>query len=144
MGDGEGETAVGRGTYVLVFRVAPEISTRFGELLGGYCYVGSAMGPGGISARVGRHLRERKVLKWHIDHITASPSFDPVAVYATSDPVECFVASSLARSHRGIPGFGCSDCRCASHLFAVEDPGQLERELLGLGLVKVRLEAIGG
>ena len=38
---------------------------------GCYVYAGSARGPGGIRARVRRHLRPDKTPHWHIDQVTA-------------------------------------------------------------------------
>ena len=36
---------------------------------GWYVYVGSAFGPGGLAARVSRHLQRHKTRHWHIDHL---------------------------------------------------------------------------
>ncbi|MFQ6019018.1 MAG: DUF123 domain-containing protein, partial [Kiloniellaceae bacterium] len=37
---------------------------------GRYLYGGSAWGPGGIRARVARHVCDDKRLRWHVDHLT--------------------------------------------------------------------------
>jgi Uri superfamily endonuclease len=94
---------------------------------GWYVYCGSAQGPGGF-ARVRRHVRVFKTgvpsPTWHIDHLLSSPAFRLAAAVCIPgyDPeTECHVASLL--SGRPCPGFGCSDCRCHSHLFFYpEDP----------------------
>jgi Uri superfamily endonuclease len=81
-------------------------------------YLGSAMGPGGFKARVGRHLRSEKKLKWHLDYI--SSLFLPFALHCepASVSLECEWSAKLA--DRGglvvAPRFGSSDCLCASHL----------------------------
>ncbi len=93
---------------------------------GWYIYVGSALGSGGLQ-RLERHfslarLRDKKP-KWHVDYLLTSPFFSLVCgVYAiTADRMECRIAHEFIGN--GIPGFGCSDCSCASHLFyRVGDP----------------------
>jgi len=35
----------------------------------------------------------------------------------TGERAECTIAEALSRQFDAIPGFGCSDCRCPSHLF---------------------------
>jgi Uri superfamily endonuclease len=44
---------------------------------------------------------------------------------------ECAAAAFLAHGSRPVPGFGCSDCACASHLYRIPD-NRLERTLEGL------------
>lgn len=34
---------------------------------------------------------------------------------------ECDVATNLARLNKEVKGFGCSDCKCKSHLFYFEE-----------------------
>jgi Uri superfamily endonuclease len=36
---------------------------------GYYVYIGSAFGPGGLQARVRRHLKAVSCLHWHIDYV---------------------------------------------------------------------------
>lgn len=88
---------------------------------GWYCYVGSALGPGGL-ARVARHIRcyhgeggHRP--RWHIDYLLTNSRFvlERVVTGETTDRLECTLARRLGGD--GVPGFGCSDCRCATHLF---------------------------
>jgi Uri superfamily endonuclease len=89
---------------------------------GYYVYAGSAFGPGGLAARLGRHLRPSLRLRWHIDYLRAH-----------TVPVEFWTIEGLRREHRwaaalgslagaAIPlaGFGASDCACRSHLFFFE------------------------
>ena len=65
------------GTYVLVLRVSKRLEILVGKLgklvvqPGFYLYTGSAMGPGGLAARVGRHCRHEKRLRWHVDYLRA-------------------------------------------------------------------------
>ncbi|WP_078118615.1 GIY-YIG nuclease family protein [Thiosocius teredinicola] len=113
------------GTYVLVLhcRAAASVQVgRWGDLRlhrGYYLYVGSAFGPGGVRARVGRHCRNEKSLHWHIDYLRAYAKL--VNVWLTYDVRrrEHQWATVLGQDDRvqPIPGFGCTDCDCESHLF---------------------------
>ncbi|MDD1639252.1 MAG: DUF123 domain-containing protein [Methanomicrobiales archaeon] len=87
---------------------------------GWHLYVGSALGPGGL-ARVERHhrlYRDRDRLpRWHIDHLLLSSEFRLRAVVSaeTGEDLECRLAETVGPPF--VPGFGCSDCTCPSHLF---------------------------
>ena len=115
------------GAYLLVIDIdaplALAVPKGAGATLatGRYGYCGSAYGPGGIRARVTRHLSQSKTLRWHIDHLTASGRV--VAVRTEPGGNECEFMDSL-RALPGatipIPGFGSSDCRrCLAHLVAL-------------------------
>ena len=112
------------GAYVLVLQLARPVTLRIATLPsaeigpGCYAYVGNAHGPGGIRARVRRHLRPDKKIHWHIDHLTAVAAIQSVAAHP--DRNECDVVSALREdAGLGVPivGFGSSDCRnCEAHL----------------------------
>ncbi|MEE2969249.1 MAG: GIY-YIG nuclease family protein [Pseudomonadota bacterium] len=116
------------GAYVLIMESKRPIPVAIGSLPettlppGQYAYVGSARGPGGIRARVTRHLRRDKKLHWHIDRITTATEITDIRTYPGGD--ECgLVAKILAHpgAHHPIIGFGSSDCRnCASHFVALD------------------------
>lgn len=84
---------------------------------GYYVYTGSAMG--GVEARVSRHLRRRKRLRWHVDYLLRAAEVVGVVSMATTRRVECACNRAVLRM-RGAkvvaPGFGASDCRCPAHL----------------------------
>lgn len=114
---------VRRGTYALLLRFDSRRTIRVGALgeldfePGLYCYIGSAMG--GLDSRLERHLSSEKRMRWHIDYLTVCA--DGMEAWESHpDPVaECDLASEAARCGM-IPvhkGFGCYDCRCATHLF---------------------------
>ncbi|MCP5367575.1 MAG: GIY-YIG nuclease family protein [Hyphomicrobiales bacterium] len=89
---------------------------------GWYLYAGSANGPGGIRARVGRHLRGGKTVRWHVDRLTNSAGVAAVAAFPGGS--ECAVAAALRQSGAPVPapGFGSTDCRqCPSHLLSLPD-----------------------
>lgn len=118
------------GHYGLILRLQRASSLRIGRLdhvqfpSGVYLYVGSARGPGGLRARVRRHLKpaSQKRRHWHIDALRATaPTLD--VWWATENvAVECQWAELLADVGRRLPpGFGASDCRCPGHLIHLED-----------------------
>lgn len=88
---------------------------------GRYVYCGSAYGPGGIRARIARHRKRDKTVRWHVDRLTAAGCI--VAIHAEPGARECdLVARAMASpdAFAPAPGFGSSDCRrCASHLIKV-------------------------
>ena len=121
------------GTYALLIPIAAPLSLEVGRLgmvtlePGRALYVGSAFGPGGLRARVGRHRRAEKKRRWHIDALTLAA---PVAgVYATTAPerLECCWAAALAAlpgTQAPMPGFGASDCGCWTHLIWLPTGGE--------------------
>ena len=120
-----------RGTYALVFELMSEVATPLGTLEGPYCYIGSAFGPGGLEARIRRHLKRRKPIKWHIDYLTSSAGFRFLCAFSHPGRVECDTAQALSLVLEGEPRFGCSDCRCRSHLFGLGDlPSSVLADLL--------------
>jgi len=107
-------------TYQLLIELAQPVRVvigRFGEFdfpAGRYVYTGSARR--NFEARLARHLRTEKILRWHIDYLLAAPGTRVVEVRRSAS-AEC----ALNRRTRGrvlVPGFGASDCRagCGAHL----------------------------
>ena len=87
--------------------------------LGCYVYVGSARGPGGLRARIARHVASEKRVRWHVDQLTSGAAELACVVYAEAAARECVLVPHLERLGFGhpVPGFGSSDCRnCRSHL----------------------------
>ena len=126
--DADGLPAEG-GAYALVVEVPrpfePPIRRLAGQRLppGRYLYGGTANGPGGIRARVRRHLKRKKKVHWHVDHLTRA--FGVAAVFAVVGGDECAILAA-ARRWPGVrvpvPGFGSSDCaRCPAHLVSLPD-----------------------
>jgi Uri superfamily endonuclease len=87
---------------------------------GWHVYAGSARGPGGLK-RVQRHISlaafRNKTPRWHIDYLLQDNRVTLLSALCahTTRPLECELASALGGVP--VPGFGCSDCRCNSHLF---------------------------
>jgi Uri superfamily endonuclease len=114
-----------RGAYALLIRLDSDLETGFCRAqdrlaVGWYAYVGSAHGPGGVGARIARHLRRDKKPHWHVDRLTLRAG--RVVALALADAEECAIALRLRQSTAFahiLPGFGSSDCAvCTSHLLA--------------------------
>lgn len=87
-----------------------------------YVYCGSAFGPGGIRARVERHLRTDKKPHWHIDRLSARATCIDVKTYPVGRECDLVAALISERAVAPVPGFGSSDCRnCAAHLVRLAD-----------------------
>jgi Uri superfamily endonuclease len=89
-----------------------------------YVYVGSALGPGGLAARIGRHARQKKTWRWHVDYLRSVSDLVEVRFSPGGRRQECLCAERLAEmqgSRTAMPGFGASDCGCQSHLFYFRD-----------------------
>jgi Uri superfamily endonuclease len=118
----EGLPAVA-GAYVLAIVLTHPVPVAIGGRMAGtlssgrYLYVGSARGPGGMRARIARHLRRRKAVRWHVDRLTTRGRVLAVWTFAGGD--ECDLVARLGGLPVPLRGFGSSDCsRCASHLIA--------------------------
>jgi len=127
------------GSYVLILHLPRDCSIRVGRLgkwnfrAGHYLYLGSARGPGGLKARLGRHLRAPVCLHWHIDYLRSRAT--PVGAWYVVDkrPLECAWRAEMTRAGLSmpVPGFGASDCGCPAHLFYCPEapPSHLPRLL---------------
>ena len=118
------------GTYLLVMWLNRECDVQVGRLgsfrlaPGWYLYVGSALGPGGLRARIARHARAEKHRHWHIDYLLAEARLHDAWTRAGPVRRECEWARALASlpgMHTPIRRFGASDCRCEAHLFAAPE-----------------------
>ena len=112
----------GKGTYTLIMHLKGGRKLRVGAIgeiyfeAGYYAYTGSALGSGGFS-RIRRHLGVsaglNRTRKWHIDYLLP---YVEVVLTVTSVRPECSVAKGIDAVLPRVTGFGCSDCRCQSHL----------------------------
>ena len=110
------------GLYIAIFHLAEGKSIQVGKLgkfdfpAGFYLYVGSAQR--NLQARLDRHARYDKPLRWHIDYLAACAKMLGAVVIAEGKEMECQIARKLSRLlDRPIPHFGSSDCKCNGHLF---------------------------
>ncbi len=114
------------GTYALVLSARAKGLVRVGRLgrlrlrPGFYVYVGSALGSGGVRARLAHHLKASSRPHWHIDYLRRHGAL--ADVWYCLDPVsrEHQWAQCLGKQPGAsvpLEGFGSSDCRCESHLY---------------------------
>lgn len=110
-----------KGTYLLVMELQNGTSLQVGKLgsidfqKGSYVYVGSALN--GLEQRIQRHLRRQKKIHWHIDYFLAYAEIIDIFYQEGTRKEECKIAQVFENNVTSTPGFGCSDCSCAGHLF---------------------------
>lgn len=117
-----------RGSYLVSLKLAEGAKIAIGKLgrvtfpKGYYLYVGSARKD--LNRRIERHRRIRKTKFWHIDYLRERADFQAAIPIRTGDDLECQIAQAVnGIAGWNIPGFGCSDCSCESHLFGMKgDP----------------------
>jgi Uri superfamily endonuclease len=110
----------GQISYQLTVEVRRPVHCVIGRLggfdfpAGTYVYTGSAKR--GLEARISRHLRPEKVLRWHVDYLLGAPGVTVTKV-VRSRRDECRLNQASPGSVV-IPGFGASDCKagCGAHL----------------------------
>jgi sugar fermentation stimulation protein A len=142
-----------RGSYIVVLKLSRDRRITVGGLgdvkfrKGYYLYAGSARRD--LAQRLARHQRLTKKHHWHIDHLREHAEYIAGIPIRTSADLECEVAGALSEiSDWQVQGFGCSDCRCNSHLFGMaEDPFRMRRfsEILlhfRMGLIENELQAM--
>jgi Uri superfamily endonuclease len=122
-----------KGIYYLLINLKRNVRLNIGALgkirfrKGRYVYVGSAQN--NVEKRVQRHMSKNKKLRWHIDYLLAS-SYAKVenAFYKkAAKNIECRTADFLADIAEPVSCFGCSDCRCNSHLFRLKSIKPLDK-----------------
>ena len=119
-------------TYCLIIQLDKNSTIKVGKLgemdfkKGYYVYVGSALNS--IDSRVQRHLSKEKKLFWHIDYLLNSPNSNVEEVILERSPEkwECNVAVEISKKGVSTDRFGCSDCKCSSHLFYFESKKDAE------------------
>ncbi len=110
------------GLYIAVFALDRPRRLRVGRLgrfdfpAGMYYYVGSARRA--RDARLARHGRRRKPLRWHVDYLSTKAVMLGAILVDAASASECGLAAALAERYpRHVRNFGASDCRCGGHLF---------------------------
>lgn len=117
------------GTYAIVLRLESGRAIRVGRLgyfdfpIGYYLYLGSALGPGGLAGRLGRHLAldaGQRRPHWHIDYFRRQARIQAlwyITGTARREHDWAELAAQLDGASIPAPRFGASDCRCPSHLY---------------------------
>ncbi len=121
------ERKIIKGCYYLVLEILEPISVKAGALdeikfeAGIYVYTGSAKN--NLEKRVQRHCRSDKPKRWHIDYLTTNANVKVIQAWYTQDSKvkECEMAERIGQFGKAIQGFGCSDCKCRSHLITLNE-----------------------
>jgi len=126
-----------RGAYCLCISVTADVEVSVGALgrlafpHSRYVYVGSALNS--LEPRISRHIRTSEgahgATHWHIDYLLREPAvkLDHVYYAESGERLECLLATRVAEHGEPVKGFGCSDCRCRSHLYRVNGFSFLEK-----------------
>ena len=122
-----------KGVYILLIKINRVIQIKIGSLgtinfdKGIYTYVGSAQN--NLEKRVERHLRKKKRMHWHIDYLLDNGNVKILKVfYKKADKnQECKIAQELNKNEISIKAFGCSDCKCKSHLFKIKNLSTIQK-----------------
>jgi Uri superfamily endonuclease len=120
------------GTYALWVNLSQTYVVQVGRLgqfvfqPGEYLYFGSAFGPGGLAARLGRHIRGNDHPHWHIDHLRFVGQVTGYFYTSAPEKLECRWLQALRwlpDAEIPLPGFGASDCKadCQAHLLQFQE-----------------------
>ncbi len=112
-----------KGCYCLVIHLYKTCEIEIGKLgkvnfnKGHYVYVGSAMNS--LNARLKRHLSDEKKIHWHIDYLLKNDNATIVEIIynISEEKIECELSQLISKKSEHIKNFGCSDCKCESHLY---------------------------
>jgi Uri superfamily endonuclease len=115
------------GIYILLINLEKTVNVTVGAQgriqfkKGLYAYVGS--GQKNVEKRIKRHLRKEKRKFWHIDYLLSNCAAKIVKVLfkEAEKTEECIVAKTIDKKNTPIFSFGCSDCKCKSHLFYLQN-----------------------
>ena len=114
------------GVYIAVFYKPKGRTIQIGRLgrfrfrQGVYFYIGSAQR--NMSARLERHSKKEKALRWHIDYLSAKAKMLGAITISGPRELECQLAKKLGSMFElAVPGFGASDCKCRGHLFYTQE-----------------------
>ena len=114
------------GIYIAILYLPKTVKINVGKLgtfnfrKGFYFYAGSAQK--NLSARLERHAKRKKPLRWHIDYLSAKAKMLGAITIPESRDLECQLAKELGGTFElAVSGFGASDCRCGGHLFYTKD-----------------------
>ncbi|MDR2536183.1 MAG: DNA/RNA nuclease SfsA [Treponema sp.] len=137
-----------RGNYLMLLEIPEQQAIDVGALgtlkilPGWYVYTGSAQK--NLSQRISRHLRKtRKRRHWHIDYLTPYTKTITALPIMSYRNLECDLAHSLAAlGGEAMLRFGCSDCRCKSHLFYFTSPPMENRAFVNMLLHYRHIESL--
>ena len=110
-----------KGSYILFIFLNKDKRIKINKRVldfkkGYYAYVGSALN--NLEKRIERHKSKKKKKHWHIDYFLEHGKIVKVKRILSDKKIECELSKKLCKEADGfIKGFGCSDCKCESHLY---------------------------
>lgn len=113
-----------KGSYCLIICVKRDCRIKIGAMgmtqfeKGYYIYVGSALNT--LNKRISRHISTDKKKHWHMDYLSLNKNTKIVQVIYThcDKKIECDISCHInENTNKYIEDFGCSDCKCMSHLY---------------------------
>jgi len=110
-----------KGCYILIIELKEDKSIQIGKIgdkffkKGFYAYIGSALN--GLEQRINRHCRKEKKIRWHIDYLLQHGKIIKIFYKEYDKKEECRIAKKFEERLFSVSNFGCSDCKCNSHLF---------------------------
>lgn len=110
-----------KGSYIILIELKKDAKIRIGKIgdiyfkKGHYLYIGSALK--GLEQRITRYFRDDKKIHWHIDYLLKESEIIDIFYKENTVREECELSNKLKEKLSIIFGFGCSDCKCKSHLF---------------------------
>ena len=116
-----------KGTYCLIIHLRKDTSIEVGKCgsinfkMGYYVYVGSALNS--LESRLKRHLSPNKKLFWHVDYLlnSSNAGIEEIVFAVDEGKWECVLAAEISKEGVEVGDFGCSDCKCSSHLFYFDE-----------------------
>jgi Uri superfamily endonuclease len=110
-----------KGSYILLIELNKNKEIKIGKFgniqfnKGFYFYIGSALN--GLENRLNRHFKVDKKNHWHIDYLLKYGKIINAYYKESNFREECNIVKKFENKFLSIPDFGCSDCKCKSHLF---------------------------
>ncbi|MCX8030686.1 MAG: DNA/RNA nuclease SfsA [Thermodesulfovibrionales bacterium] len=126
-----------KGVYILIAKLNRAESIIIGQKgifhfkAGYYIYVGSAKR--GLFQRISRHKKKNKKKHWHIDYFLDKAKIIEDIPIITEKDLECQLAQKCEGiSDDTVDKFGCSDCKCNSHLFYFKENPMFNKHFIAL------------
>lgn len=123
------------GDYMIILQLEEDKTISVGSLgdihfpKGFYVYVGSARK--NLDQRIAHHRALRKRRHWHMDYLRSACRFVGAIPIRTREDLEHKLAHALSQiAGWTIENFGCTDCRCRSHLFGFAENPMHERDFI--------------
>ncbi|MDT7864584.1 MAG: GIY-YIG nuclease family protein [Thermoproteota archaeon] len=113
-----------KGSYILIIKIKKKFKTKIGKIgdidfkKGYYLYIGSSKKT--YKSRILRYLSKIKRKHWHIDYLITNKNAIIIGFILLLNKNECDISKIFYNNKfKYVSKFGCSDCKCRSHLFYI-------------------------